>query len=75
MAIPTRGGIATHGETYTKLNYHIIECQELAAVMSHLHNTESSPKDLLLASAWLQVSEQFKQIQKSLTRLAMGRLQ
>lgn len=74
MTIPTRGGIATRGETYVKLNYHIVECQELMAVMSHLHRTEHNAKDIALANAWLMASEQFKQIQKRLTKLAMGSL-
>jgi hypothetical protein len=74
-SIPTFGGIPTRGETYAKLNHHLIECQELAAIMSHLHNTEGNAKDLLLARSWLAVSTNFKQIQKTLTKLAMGNLQ
>lgn len=73
--IPASGGIPTRGETYSKLIYHITECQELAAVMSHLHNTEDSRKEKLMARAWLQVSEQFKTTHKALIKLATGKLQ
>ena len=75
MTIPTFGGTATRGETYAKLMYHLTECQELAAVMSHLHNTETSPKDRALASGWLTVSEMFKRMSSKLTSLAAGSLQ
>ncbi len=73
--IPTVAGYATRGEVYTKLMYHLNECQDLAAVMSHLHNTEDSHKDKLMARAWLQVSEQFKMSRKTLIKLASGGLQ
>jgi hypothetical protein len=74
-SIPTKGGIATRGEAYVKLNYHLIECQELAAVMSHLHNTEQSAQDLYMAKAWLQISDNFKRTQEIVMNLAMGKLQ
>lgn len=73
--IPTFGGQATRSETYTKLMHHLIEAQELAAVLSHLHNTEDSTKDKLLAKAWLLISEHFRMMQKKITTLAMGTLQ
>lgn len=73
--IPTFGGHATRGETYAKLSYHLIECQELAAVMAHLHNTETSLGDRAKAQGWLTVSEMFKRIQHQLTSLAAGGLQ
>ncbi len=72
--IPTFGGHATRGETYAKLCHHLVECQELAAVMSHLHNTETSAKDRIMAKGWLTVSEMFKRIQHQLTSLAAGGL-
>lgn len=75
MTIPTFGGVATRGETYAKLSYYLIECQELAAVMSHLHNTEATAKDIALSRAWLQVSENFRRLQHTLTGLATGSFQ
>lgn len=72
--IPTIGGRASRSETYTKLLHHLIEIQELCAVMCHLHQTEDNQMDLLLAKGWLGMSEMFKRIQKQVTDLAMGKL-
>ena len=73
--IPTFGGQVTRSETYSKFMYHLAECQELAAVMSHLHNTETSRHDLALASGWLTVSEMFKQMRGKIISLAQGSFQ
>ncbi len=74
MTIPTIGGLATRSESYTKLLHHLIECQELCAVMAHLHNTEGNNMDQLLAKGWLGMSELFKRMQGQVTELAMGKL-
>ncbi len=68
MSLPTRS------ETYVKLNEHLIRAQEDAAMMMHLHNTESTDKDKALARGWFAVSELFKKIQYSVTELAKGNL-
>ena len=73
--IPTIGGVATRGETFTKLLHHIRESQELAAVMAHLHQTEDNHMDKLLAKGWLGISELFARTATQVTKLAMGRLQ
>ena len=69
MSVPTRG------ETYDKLRYHVVEAQECAAMMSHLHNTEGNDKDKALAKKWLQVEELFKGMLHTLNQLAQGRMQ
>ncbi len=74
MTIPTIGGVATRSESYTKLIHHLIECQELCAVMAHLHNTEDNNMDQLLAKGWLGMSELFKRMKGQVTELAMGKL-
>ena len=74
MSIPTIGGVATRSETYTKLLHHLIEIQELCAVMAHLHNTEGNHVDETLAHGWLGMSELFKRMQDKVTQLAMGKL-
>ena len=74
MTIPTIGGLATRSESYTKLLHHLIECQELCAVMAHLHNTEGTKVDETLAHGWLGMSELFKRMQGQVTELAMGKL-
>lgn len=75
MSIPTIGGVATRGETYSKLLWHIRESQELAAVMAHLHNTEHNEMDKLLAKGWLGISELFDRLAAQVTNLAMSKMQ
>lgn len=71
----TIGGMATRGETYAKLMVHLREAQACAAMLAHLHNTEGSDKDKLLARGWLMIEELFKGVQHKVTQLATGRLQ
>lgn len=73
--IPTIGGVATTGETFTKLLHHIREAQELCAVMGHLLNTEDNHMDRLLATGWLGMSELFGNVAKKVTQMAMRKLQ
>lgn len=73
--IPTIGGVATRGETYTKLLHHIREAQDMAAVMAHLHNTEGNDMDKLLAKGWLGISELMGRIATRVTEMAMKRMQ
>lgn len=72
---PTLGGVVTRGETYAKLMHHINESQNLAAVLAHLHQTEGTDMDRLLAKGWLGVSELFRVTGKKVTALAMNKLQ
>ena len=72
---PTFGGHVTRAEAYTKLMHHIEEAQDMAAVLSHLHNTESSEMDLLMAKGWLGVSEMMKMIRWKITELAKNKFQ
>jgi hypothetical protein len=66
--------VPTRSETYLRLMNSIRECQDAAAVMSHLHNTEDTLKDKALARGWLAVSEMFKIIQGRIIELAQGKL-
>lgn len=75
MSIPTIGGVATRGEAYTKLLYHLREAQELMCVMAHLHNTEGNSADATLAHGWLGMSELVKRLTDQMTKLAMRKLQ
>lgn len=70
----TLGGQVTRGETFSKLIYHIREAQDMAATMSHLHNTEDSNQEKLKAKLWLVVSERLKLMQNQLIDLAKGGL-
>ena len=75
MAIETIGGIPTRGETYAKMMHHLREAQECAAIMSHLHNTEGSHKDKIMARGWLHVEDLIKKMAHNITKLAQGALQ
>jgi hypothetical protein len=68
-------GVVTHGETFNKLNETLIECEELCAVLAHLHATEDSPKDRLLATGWRGVSQLMYRIRAQVIKLAQGRMQ
>jgi hypothetical protein len=63
--------IPTEGETYAKILAHLIKLQEETATMSHLLHANDR-KDL--AMAWMAVSENLKKMQRTLTTLAMGKL-
>lgn len=71
----TTAGFVTRGDTFAQLNEHLIRCQELAAIMAHLHNTEGNDMDKLLAKGWLGMAECFKQIQYQVIQMAKARLQ
>lgn len=72
--IPTIGGVPTKDEAYRKLMDHLIQCEEMAAVISHLHNTEDNDMDKLLARGWLGVSEMFQRTRSQIIQLATGRM-
>jgi hypothetical protein len=63
--------VPTAGETYSKLMEHLRRAQEESAMMAHLVRDDNRE----LAKQWLVVSENFKKMQYSLTRLGTGRLQ
>lgn len=68
MSTPSRGEIFAK---LSDLNAQLISC---AALMAHLHQTESNDKDQKLAIGWLMMSEMFKKIQHKIILLGQGRL-
>jgi hypothetical protein len=64
--------IPTQGESYAKIMEYLRKLQEETAMMAHLNQANDSTK---LAFAWLAMSENFKKMQHTLTRLAQGHLQ
>jgi hypothetical protein len=71
----TTGGVVTKGDTYGKLMYHLREAEDCAYVLSHLHKTEQTAKDDILAMGWRTVGENLKMIGKFITNLAKKRMQ
>ncbi len=71
----TIGGVATKDEAYRKLMHHLAEAEDNANVIGHLHNTEDSNMDKLLAKGWYGVGEMLHNTREQIRRLAMNRMQ
>lgn len=71
----THGGIPTRSEAYAKLMHHLSEAADQAAVLSHLHNTEDSQLDRLVAKGWLGVHELILRLNTQITKLAANKFQ
>jgi hypothetical protein len=70
----TKGGLVTRSESYVKLLHHLDEARDMAAVIAHLHKTEDTRKDDVLAMGWLAVAELMKRVRDKVTELAQGKL-
>ena len=71
----TVGGIPTRGEAYAKLMHHLNEAADQAAVLSHLHNTEDSSMDKLLAKGWLGIHQLLLKVRDQIVKLAANKFQ
>jgi hypothetical protein len=71
----TTGGVVTRADAYSKLIHHLSEAADQAAVLSHLHNTEDSEMDKLVAKGWLGVHELIMRMKAQITKLAMNKFQ
>jgi hypothetical protein len=69
-----QAGLPTRGLTYQKMLDNLRECQELAAIMSHLVGLEGTIADQALAQGWIKIAENFARIEKVITHMATGRL-
>jgi hypothetical protein len=71
--------VPTQGEEFSKLLYHITEAQNSCATLSHLAglnaNRNGSPREKAVHRGWLLISEQLKAFQKTVTLIAMGKMQ
>lgn len=70
----TIGGQVTRGETYSKLLHHLSEAEDCMQVMGHLHQTEDTDKDRLLAHGWRGMAELIQRLRTQITKLAMGQI-
>lgn len=71
----TVGGTVTKDEAYRKMMWHLEEAQNQALVLSHLHNTEDSAMDKLIAKGWAGVGEMLAMVRVQITEIAMRRAQ
>ena len=69
----TTGGYVTRSEAYSKLMHHLIEAADQAAVLSHLHNTEASPMDQLVAKGWLGIHQLLLLTRDNIIKLAANK--
>jgi hypothetical protein len=67
----TIAGTVTKSEAFSKLIHHLNEAADQAAIISHLHNTEDSAMDKLLAKGWLGVHEMLLRARTQITKAAM----
>jgi len=70
----TKGGLVTRSETFTKLLHHLDEARDCCAVIAHIHKTEDTNKDNVLAMGWLAVAELMKRMREKVVELAQGKL-
>lgn len=70
----TIGGIVTKSEAYRKLMHHLEEAQNQALVIGHLHNTEDSQMDKLLAKGWHGVAEMIEMMRRQVREIAMKKV-
>jgi hypothetical protein len=71
----TKGGVVTRGECFSKMLHHIDELRDQILVMSHLHMTEDSNKDRLMAVGWRGIEEMLTMLRRQIVELAKGRMQ
>lgn len=65
--------IPTVAEEYSKLMEHLAKAQETAAMIAHLH-ANNDPRDRVIRTGWITISEALKLIRHNVTKLAQGRL-
>lgn len=70
----THAGLPTKSLIFSQLCEKLIECQELSAMMAHLHSTESGHADATMAHGWLGIAELLKRMRVQITKMAMGKL-
>lgn len=70
----TLGGHVTRGETYSKIIFLLDELRDQCLIMGHLHKTEDSNMDRLLAKGWYGIEEMLRMFRAQIVELAQGKL-
>jgi len=73
--IETSGGVPTKGDAFAKMLHFLREAQNQALILGHLHQTEDTPQDRLLASGWRGVAEMLDLTCKNVTVMATRGMQ
>lgn len=70
----TIAGVPSRSHTLAKILDLLDQLRDQCAVMAHLHRTEDSAKDSLIASGWLAISEMMAMVRVKVVNLAKGSL-
>lgn len=68
------GGTPSRGILYSRILERLRELQEDCIMMGHLHQTEGTPQDRLLATGWLGIGELLQRLTTQVTKLAMKKI-
>jgi hypothetical protein len=71
----TISGYVTRGEAFSKLLHHLNEAADQAAVISHLHNTEASEMEALMAKGWIGVHQMLLLVRDKILTMAKDKFQ
>jgi hypothetical protein len=71
----TVGGTVTRSETLSKLLELLREAEDCCYVIAHLHRTEHSKREELLATGWRGIGEMLALVRSQVIKIAKGRLQ
>jgi hypothetical protein len=71
----TTAGVPTRGDAFSKLLWHLNEAADQAAVISHLHATEGSKMEELMAQGWKGVHEMLLLVRNTITKMAQNKFQ
>jgi hypothetical protein len=71
----TTAGYVTRTETLAKLLELLKEAEDCCYVIAHLHRTEDSKQEALLATGWRAVGQMISLVHRKVIEIAKGKLQ
>lgn len=69
----TTAGYVTRAETFAKLLVLLKEAEDCCYVISHLHRTEDSKREELLATGWRAIGQMLAQVHRQVIEFAKGK--
>ena len=70
----TSSGLPTRGLVFAELIEAMRQVETCCALLAHIHQTEASAKDKVLAMAWLSIAELMRKLVIKVTALGQGQL-
>ena len=71
----TTAGYVTRADAYSKLMELLREAEDTCYVISHLHRTEDSKREELMATGWRAVGQMLAKTRNTVIEFAKGKLQ